>query len=390
MGGRTGRGGEGTREPTCIVGGQTGDQDGEGGDQGNAANEGVEKVPEFTMVIAQLLQNLLLNIVAQVGSHASNIQGDVRNVSVSNGQSGCSYKEFLACNPKDYDGKSVEATEPTTIQSAVLKAGKMLTDEAIRNGSLRKNTEKKGNGGEPSGDGNVRDDNKRSRTGRAFDSTTNPVRKEYKGAAPKCKNYNFHYHPEVPCRTCTNCNCLGHFAKDCRVMPRMVNPLNARNLTAAREVCFGCDGTDLYKARGRAFMMGAEEARQDPNIVTGTFTLNNHDATTLFDSGTDYSWVSTTFIPLLDIEPNNLGMDWLSRKKAEIVCNTPKLGCSGIMYPGALLHNIIAQVMRERPLNVLFEKKKAEIVCNTPKLGRSEIMYPGALLHNAIAQVMRE
>nr|GFC95080.1 putative reverse transcriptase domain-containing protein [Tanacetum cinerariifolium] len=28
-------------------------------------------------------------------------------------------------------------------------------------------------------------------------------------------------------------------------------------------------------ARGKAFMLGAEEARQDSNIMTGTFTLNN-------------------------------------------------------------------------------------------------------------------
>ncbi|GKB88532.1 putative reverse transcriptase domain-containing protein [Tanacetum coccineum] len=99
------------------------------------------------------------------------------------------------------------------------------------------------------------------------------------------------------------------------------------------------------QARSRAFMLGAEEARQDPNIVTGTFTLNNHYATTLFDSGADYSFVSTTFIPLLDIEPGDLGfsyeieitsgqlveidksfdviigMDWLSGHKDEIICH---------------------------------------------------------------------
>ncbi|GKF06367.1 reverse transcriptase domain-containing protein, partial [Tanacetum coccineum] len=54
-------------------------------------------------------------------------------------------------------------------------------------------------------------------------------------------------------------------------------------------------------------MLGAEEARQDLNIVTGMFTLNNHFATTLFESGADYSFVSTTFIPLLGIEPSELG-----------------------------------------------------------------------------------
>ncbi|GKD10047.1 putative reverse transcriptase domain-containing protein, partial [Tanacetum coccineum] len=58
----------------------------------------------------------------------------------------------------------------------------------------------------------------------------------------------------------------------------------------------------------RAFMLGAEEARQDPNIMTSTFTLNDHYATTLFDSGADYSFVSTRFIALLGIEPNDLGL----------------------------------------------------------------------------------
>ncbi|GKB88663.1 putative reverse transcriptase domain-containing protein, partial [Tanacetum coccineum] len=59
-----------------------------------------------------------------------------------------------------------------------------------------------------------------------------------------------------------------------------------------------------------AFMLGAKEARQDLNIMTGTFTLNNHYATTLFDSGADYSFVSTTFIPLLGIEPSDLGFSY--------------------------------------------------------------------------------
>ncbi|GKF69301.1 hypothetical protein Tco_0202358, partial [Tanacetum coccineum] len=89
---------------------------------------------------------------------------------------------------------------------------------------------------------------------------------------------------------------------DCRGMPRNVNPVNARNPTV--RACYECGSTDHVKlacprlnraqeleenhpnqvaannggqgrgnqgnqARGRAFMLGAEEARQDPNIVTG-------------------------------------------------------------------------------------------------------------------------
>nr|GEU28994.1 putative reverse transcriptase domain-containing protein [Tanacetum cinerariifolium] len=66
----------------------------------------------------------------------------------------------------------VAATEPTKIQSVVMKVG-VLTDEAIRNGSIKKNLEKRGNGGEPSKDRNVRDNNKSSRTygSKSFDVT---------------------------------------------------------------------------------------------------------------------------------------------------------------------------------------------------------------------------
>ncbi|GKB15906.1 putative reverse transcriptase domain-containing protein [Tanacetum coccineum] len=131
-----------------------------------------------------------------------------------------------------------------------------------------------------------------------------------------------------------------HLARDYRGVPRNMNPVNARNPTV--RACYECGSTDHVRpacprwnraqgpgenrpnqvaannggqgrgnqgnqARGRAFMLGAEEARQDPNIVTGTFTLNNHFATTLFDSGADYSFVSTTFIPLLGLEPSDLG-----------------------------------------------------------------------------------
>ncbi|GJX63246.1 hypothetical protein Tco_0296146 [Tanacetum coccineum] len=64
-----------------------------------------ELVIKMVKEVTEQLQNLLPTIIAQVGNHTNNIQGDVRNVSVNNGQGGCLYKEFLACNPKDYDGK---------------------------------------------------------------------------------------------------------------------------------------------------------------------------------------------------------------------------------------------------------------------------------------------
>nr|GEV07299.1 hypothetical protein [Tanacetum cinerariifolium] len=226
----------------------------------------------------------------------------------------------------------VAATEPATFQKVMQKAG-ILIDEAIRNGSLRENTNKRGNGGEPNRDRNVKDDNKRSRTGNAFATTVNLVRREYTGMTPKCTNCKLHHLPESPCRACFSCNRLRHLAKDCRVVPRMVNPVNARNSTAAREACFECGGTNHFKEtcpRG-AFMLGAEEAYQDPNIVTGTFTLNNHYATTLVKidkviRGCELEIEGHTFdIDLIPFGRESfdviVGMEWLSKHKAEIIYN---------------------------------------------------------------------
>nr|GEU51427.1 hypothetical protein [Tanacetum cinerariifolium] len=254
-------------------------------------------------------KNLLPTNLAQVGNQGGNgnqngnvgndnIQSNVGNVMVNNNRVGYMCKEFLACNPNTYDGKGgmVAEMEPQTIQKAMQLAG-TLTDEALRNGSIKKNHEKRGSEGKPSKDRNVRDDNKRTRAENAFDLTTNLVRRVNTGTVPNCTTCST-YHPlGVPCRTSFNSNHPGHFAKDCRVVPRNVNPINVRNLTA--KACYEC-------GKGWAFMLGTEEARQDPNIMTGTFTLNDHYAPTLFDSGVDYSFVSTSFIPLLSIGPSDL------------------------------------------------------------------------------------
>ncbi|GJS33391.1 putative reverse transcriptase domain-containing protein [Tanacetum coccineum] len=206
----------------------------------------------------------------------------------------------------------VATTKPKTIQKAVQISG-ALTDKVMRNGSIKK-VEKRGNMGEPSKDKNGRDDNKRTRTENAFATIVNHVGRENTGTWPKCTICNSYHAPGGTCRTCFNCNRMGYLARDCRGVPRNVNHVNARNLTVM--ACYEYGSTDHGRgnqgnqARGRAFMLGAEEARQDPNIVMGTFTLNNHFATTLFDSGADYSFVSTTFIPLLGLEPSELGFKY--------------------------------------------------------------------------------
>ncbi|GKC35155.1 putative reverse transcriptase domain-containing protein [Tanacetum coccineum] len=264
----------------------------------------------------------------------------------------------------------VAAMEPKTIQKAMQISGALI-DKAVRNGSIKK-VEKSGNVGEPSKDKNGRDDNKRTRTGNAFATTANPVGIENTGTWPKYTTCNSYHAPGGPCRTCFNCNRPSHLAKDCRGISRNVNPVNARNPIV--RACYECGSTDHIRnqgnrARGRAFMLGAEEARQDPNIVTDTFTLNNYFATTLFDFGTDYSFVSTTFIPLLGLKPNELGFKYeieiASRQLVEIdkVIKGCKLEIEGHVFDIDLIP------FGDGSFDVIIgmdclSKYKAEIICH--------------------------
>nr|GEY24132.1 hypothetical protein [Tanacetum cinerariifolium] len=64
----------------------------------------------------------------------------------------------------------VAAMKPMTIQKAVQISG-TLTDETIKNGSIKKTREKRENKGEPSKDRNGRDDNKRTKTRNDYATT---------------------------------------------------------------------------------------------------------------------------------------------------------------------------------------------------------------------------
>ncbi|GKC06974.1 putative reverse transcriptase domain-containing protein, partial [Tanacetum coccineum] len=168
-----------------------------------------------------------------------------------------------------------------------------------------------------------------------------------------------------------------------------MNPANVRNLTV--RACYECGSTDHGRgnqgnqARGRAFILGAKEARQDPNIVTGTFTLNDHFATTLFDSGADYSFVSTNFIPLLGIEPSDLGfryeieiasgqlveivMDWLSNYKAEIICHEKVVR---IPLPDGKVLRVVVERPKEKARFLMGVKKQEEIFVVLPPIREIE------------------
>ncbi|GJV22416.1 putative reverse transcriptase domain-containing protein [Tanacetum coccineum] len=277
----------------------------------------------------------------------------------------------------------------------------ILTEEAISCGTLVKENDKRkadDQGSKSSGSGR---DNKRSKVVAGFAAA--PPRKEYVDY-PRCNKCNAHHPVGGDCKLCFNCQRPGHFAKYCRE-PKYVAPLNAVKGNQNQRVCYECGSPDHIKptcpklnrapgqsgnqlaiegnrnnrgggnqnqrVRGKAYNanMNANEAVQDPKVVTGTFSINDHFASILFDSGADFSFISSEFANLLNMCPgivspgyvieiadgkrvevdrifldcklelgNSLfsidliplghgsfdvivGMDWLARNKAVIICH---------------------------------------------------------------------
>ncbi|XP_071695141.1 uncharacterized protein [Rutidosis leptorrhynchoides] len=93
-------------------------------------------------------------------------------------------------------------------------------------------------------------------------------------------------------KKCDKCKRSGHVAAECK---------------AGSNMCYGCGKEGHFRkdcptaskntepARGRAFNINSNEARDDPKLVTGTFLLDNQHIYVLFDYGADKSFVSRDF-----------------------------------------------------------------------------------------------
>ncbi|GJS29761.1 reverse transcriptase domain-containing protein [Tanacetum coccineum] len=104
---------------------------------------------------------------------------------------------------------------------------------------------------------------------------------------------------------------VGHLTMNC------INkgPATGSNLQPVSVTCHACGEKRHYRkqclkannnAHGRAYLLRDKNAHQDPNVVTGTYLLNQHLAKVLFDSGADKSFVSISLASKLNIPPITL------------------------------------------------------------------------------------
>ncbi|GJU43570.1 putative reverse transcriptase domain-containing protein [Tanacetum coccineum] len=214
-------------------------------------------------------------------------------------------EKFIGGLPDNIQG-NVIAVEPIRLQDAVRIANNLMDQKlkgyAVKNVENKRkfdNSQKENHGHQPPF--------KRHNVGgqnvaRAYTAGNNE-RRVYNGPLPLCNKCNFHHEGSCTVR-CGKCNKVGHLTRDCHYRndcPKLKDQ-NRGNKTENKN--------GIGEARGKAYVLGERDVNPDSSVVTGTFLLNNHYASVLFDSGADQSFVSTTFSTLLDIIPDTLDVSY--------------------------------------------------------------------------------
>nr|GEW11399.1 putative reverse transcriptase domain-containing protein [Tanacetum cinerariifolium] len=286
-----------------------------------------------------------------------------------------------------------------TPESSRIKRARILTDEAVSYGTLTKGNEKRKGVEESSKQGGGRNDDKSAKVSKGFVASTT-YRNAYVGSLPNCAKCLAHHPKDRPCLVCFNCQKPGHNVRNCRSPIKLVAPINAVRGVYEPRTCYVCGSHEHYRntypklnlapaqvrnrltiegnqnsrnnenqVKGKAFNVNAVGALQDPNIMTGTFSLNHHYATVLFDSGANFSFISTSFAPLLNVKSSFVNLGYLIEvadgKKVEVdmVIRNCKLKLRTSLFTIDLIplgHGSFDVIMGMDWLS----EHKAEIVCH--------------------------
>ncbi|GKA14766.1 putative reverse transcriptase domain-containing protein [Tanacetum coccineum] len=222
---------------------------------------------------------------------------------------------------------SVKSSRPKTLDETIELANDFM-DQKLRTYAERQTDNKrKADDSSRNNHGHQQQPFKRQNVAKVYNMGTGE-RKPYGGSLPKCTKCHFHHNG--PCtQKCHKCNKVGHFARDCRSSgnTNVASTQKGNGTNPKGNGCFECGAPGHFKkdcpklknkdggngsAQGWVYAVGNAEkkgnASRDPdsNVVTGTFLLNNHYASILFDTGADRSFISTAFSSLINIAPTLL------------------------------------------------------------------------------------
>ncbi|MFS7904462.1 putative transcription factor interactor and regulator CCHC(Zn) family [Helianthus anomalus] len=217
--------------------------------------------------------------------------------------------------------------------------------------------------------------------------------KPYTGIHPKCTTCNRHHPATARCRHCNNCNRYGHDTAFCRFNQQQPAPpaqqahpaqqalLAPQNARPAR-ACFKCGDTNHLRPqcpqwiqeqqqppRGRVFNLNAHQARNDNDVVNGTFLVNHLYASILFDTGADKSFVSLEFESLLKCArsklPKSFSVEVANGKS--IVVDSILLDCRLILNEHVFSIDLIPMQLGSFDVIIgmdWLQKNHAEIACH--------------------------
>ncbi|GJV43885.1 reverse transcriptase domain-containing protein [Tanacetum coccineum] len=229
---------------------------------------------------------------------------------------------FIGGLPRSIEG-NVTASKPQTLEEAINIAQRLMdqvtkhTPVQVSSDNKRKFDDRRTFNNNSRSNNNYRNtntnnrynnhqlqQNRRQEAVRAY-AVTPSGNNRYAGDLPLCKRCNL-YHAGPCTGKCNICNKVGHLTKNCQNK----KPATGSNQLPVTIVCHACGEKGHYtnqcrktniNAQGRAYMLRDKNAHQDPNVVTGTFLLNQHLAKVLFDSGADRSFISISLASMLNI-----------------------------------------------------------------------------------------
>ncbi|GKE51000.1 putative reverse transcriptase domain-containing protein, partial [Tanacetum coccineum] len=219
---------------------------------------------------------------------------------------------------------NVKSSRPKTLDETIELANDLM-DQKLRTYAERQSDNKrKANDSSRNNHGHQQQPFKRQNVAKVYNIGTGE-KKPYGGSLPKC-----HFHINGLCtQKCHKCNKVGHFARDYRSSSNtnVANTHKGNGTNPKGNGCFECGAPGHFKrdcpklnnkdggngsAQGWVYAVRNAEKRgnasgnPDSNVATGTFLLNNHYASILFDTNADRSFISTAFSSLINIAPTPL------------------------------------------------------------------------------------